>query len=101
MVSLYPEPDNITNVSSALTHVNIISDGAFTLGIPISLFVIVLIIGIVSKGKTSIVFTTASVLFFITSTLLAWGQYLNPLIPIMGAIFSGLGAMWVGIENSN
>jgi E3 ubiquitin-protein ligase DOA10 len=99
MAQLYPDFDNITNVSSAMEHANTVSQGALGIGIPVSLFLIVMIVGMISKAKMSNVFTAGSILFTISSAILAWGGYLNPFFVIAGAIISGLGVMWVRIEN--
>jgi uncharacterized membrane protein len=100
MVTLFPEMDNITNISETVTYANEVSNGAIGLGIPLSVAIIIIIVGIISKAKSSITFTTACVIFTIISSLMAWGEWLNPVVAIIGAILSGLGIMWVRIEKN-
>ena len=99
--TLFPEPDDLENISAVMLHANTISHGALGLGLPISIFSIILIVGIILKSRVSIVFTTASVIFTIIVILETWMHMLNPLIVIIGAIMSGLGAIWVKLESSN
>jgi chromate transport protein ChrA len=99
-MSLFESMDNITDLSSATTHANNISNGAIGLGVPLSVAIIIIIIGIISKSKLSITFTTSLVVFTIISSLMAWAEWVNPVVVIIGGILTGLGVMWVRIEKN-
>lgn len=97
-MSLYPEPDNITNLSAAVEHANTTSGGIFGLGLPISVLAIVLIVGALLKSRMSITFMVGFSLFTIISTLLAWGEWIDPVVVIIGAVATGLCVIWVRLE---
>jgi len=98
MSSLYPEPDNITNFSSAMSHVNTATHGVFGIGIPLSVLAIVLIVGALTKKKMSMTFLVGFTLFSIISILLSWGKWIDPIFVIIGAILTGLSVVWVRLE---
>jgi hypothetical protein len=97
-MSLYPEPDNITNISAGVDHVNTITGGIFGLGIPLSVLAIVIIVGALMKSRMSVTFMVGFSLFTIISSLLAWGDWINPVLVIIGAILTGLCVLWVRLE---
>jgi hypothetical protein len=92
---------NITNLSSAVTHANNVTNGVIGLGTPISVALIIIIIGIIQKGRPSTIFTTAFIIFTILSSLFAWGGWLNPVVAIIGAVISGLGVIWMRIDKNS
>lgn len=96
---LYPEPD-LENATAVLTHVNNISGGAFALGIPISIFSIIMIIGIITKRSLIHTFIGASFTFTIISMLLAFGKYLNPIYPLAGVFLIVIGYIINRISNN-
>lgn len=97
-MSLYPEPNNVTNATAAIQYTNEVSSGAIGMGIPVSVFAIILIVGIIRKNPIDATFTSASVIFTILSSLLAWANLLNPLFAVAGIILSGLGVIWMKLS---
>lgn len=97
-MSLYPEPDNITNISAAVDHVNTTTGGIFGIGLPISVLAIVLIVGALTKARMSVTFMVGFALFTLISTLLSWGGWIDGLFVVIGAILTGLCVLWVRLE---
>jgi len=100
MPDLFPYPENITNVSKTVTYTNTVSEGSFALGIPITFFLIIFIIGIIKKGRYSVYFTSASFVFTLFSILLTLGKWLNPYFVLVGIFLTALGTIWIKLEKS-
>jgi len=98
-MSLFPEP-NITDIPSSFTYANTVSSGAIGIGIPTSIFAIVFIVGIIKGNRIDATFTTASFVFTILSSLLAFGGYLNGIFAVGGIILTGLGAIWMKLSGN-
>lgn len=100
-MSLFEDPINVTDPASAVEHANTITNGAIGIGIPVSVFFIILIVGIARKSPKDVTFTTASFIFTILSAILVWGNYLNGIFVIAGIIMTALGAMWMRVSSSS
>lgn len=99
-MSLYQEP-NITDLDTTFSHVNIISKGAFGIGLPLTVFAVILFVGLAMKQPKSITFTVASLVYTIISILMVYGSYLNPIFAVAGIFMVAGGVVWMRIEDTS
>jgi Ca2+/Na+ antiporter len=94
-MSLYAEPDNVNNLSAAVTNVNTNAHGSLSIGWPVTVFIIIMIVGLTKNWKLSRTFTAAFFSYTILAFFFAIGKFLNHIFWIAGVLFTALCAMWM------
>jgi hypothetical protein len=96
----YQNLSNIDNLETGLYHLRDITEGLFYLFLPLSISIIIFLIGVTSNKKLSFTCAASSFAFGILSSILSFQSLLSPYYAIVGFVLTGVCLVWAIYDKS-